>query len=415
MKKIKKIFSIVFPLMLLSVNSYSVESITENLTGNVKYAGIIIAVAIISLIIFLGYKSDKRREERPAKKNDNPYNNFNTYNDIEEEDSSAGKKLFNEEVDEPNIQEQSDVRTSELDFQKNDESMLEEESLYNSVNEYVEERKKEEDLILEQLDDNIDLNSEEEVYEEIEEYTDAEKYDDDVYDDIEEYEDDVYEKAEEYNEEEYEEVEEDKEEISDFTFDTAPEYNEETLLKFGSEQEVQNESLDFEYENNVEDEKELAFESGDDEEIKQENKNSENTVKKYTGKKLDKKVNLGIIQDMGLDFEEIIEEDEDDEDIGVPTFDELLKQSEQEEALESKEFDFMLEMEENLKKNKEAKVAKKSETKKTTAKKNETSKKATTKKGETKKTTAAKKTTTKKSETKKKAATKKTTTKKKSE
>ena len=91
-----------------------------------------------------------------------------------------------------------------------------EEEEYEDAEEYEEE--------VEEEDEYEDAEEyEEEEYEDAEEYEDEVEYEDDKYEDAEEYEEDEYEDAEEYEEEEYEDAEEYEEE----EYEDAEEYEEE--------------------------------------------------------------------------------------------------------------------------------------------------------------------------------------------
>lgn len=399
MEKIKKIFSIVLPMLFLNVNSYAAETLFGSFTGTVKYAGIIIGVAIIALIIFIGYTTDKKQNEKPDKRSEQIYDGYEHYKrlqELPEEDFEIDQGINSQEFDSTGIiNEGLNILDGENTVYEDDISSGEEESLYNSLNEYVEDREKNDDLIMEEIGgDNMiyDFNkSEENQPEEIiendiissvdeSETMQEENLKEEISDFTFDTALDSYGENIETEEDNFQEEDEDEtniiEENSDFTFDIAPIVTEEFDLK---EDEDQEESFNENLNEILEETEEFPIQT------------LESKVKKYTGKKIGKRVQEEPVIDNGLDIEEVSDYDDEDEDIGVPTFDELLKQSEEDENFETAgNFDFMAEMEENLKKHKETRIDKKTTTNKATTKKT-TAKKTTTKKTTAKKTTTKKK------------------------
>lgn len=392
MKKFKRIFSIVLPMLFLNVNSYAAGTILERLTGPVKILGIIIGFAIIALIIFIGYTTDKKQNEKTDRKSEKIYDGYEHYKQMQElpeENFEMNAGAYQDFGSYGNMNEKSNIIDSEKALYEDNMSSGEEESLYNSVNEYVEEREKKEEQILEEIGlDNMvyNLNESEDIQpEEIVENDDINS----DFNEIDNMQEDYF-----------------KEEDSGFTFDTAVEVNASNIgieddFIDDKENIIQEENSDFTFDtvvgvNEISDLKEEVQEEyfeDDEENVKNEIveeieespiQTVESKIKRYTGKKIGKKAKVELVEDV------VEYDDEDDEDIGVPTFDELLKQSEEDENFETVgNFDFMAEMEENLKKHKETRIDKKTTTKKATTKKT-IAKKTTTKK------TAAKKTTTKK-------------------
>ena len=445
MKKIKRIFSIVLPMLFLNVNSYAAGTILERLTGPVKILGIIIGFVIIALIIFIGYTTDKKQNEKPDRRSEKIYDGYEHYKQMQElpeEDFEMNVGAYQDFGSyDSNMNEKSNIIDSEKALYEDDMSSGEEESLYNSVNEYVEEREKKEEQILEEIGlDNMVYNFNESEDIQPEEIVENDDINSD-FNEIDNMQEDYFKEEDsgftfdtvtEINTNNNIEIEEDNfedeeesiiQEDSDFTFDTAVELNASNIgieddFIDDKENIIQEENSDFTFDtvvgvNEISDLKEEVQEEyfeDDEENVKNEIvgeieespiQTVESKIKRYTGKKIGKKAKVELVEDIGLDFEDVVEyDDEDDEDIGVPTFDELLKQSEEDENFETVgNFDFMTEMEENLKKHKEIRTDKKTTTKKETAKKEPakktTAKKTTAKKTTTKKT-AAKKTTTKK-------------------
>ena len=448
MKKIKRIFSIVLPMLFLNVNSYAAGTILERLTGPVKILGIIIGFAIIALIIFIGYTTDKKQNEKPDRRSEKIYDGYEHYKQMQElpeEDFEMNVGAYQDFGSyDSNMNEKSNIIDSEKALYEDDMSSGEEESLYNSVNEYVEEREKKEEQILEEIGlDNMVYNFNESEDIQPEEIVENDDINSD-FNEIDNMQEDYFKEEDsgftfdtvtEINTNNNIEIEEDNfeddeesiiQEDSGFTFDTAVELNASNIgieddFIDDKENIIQEENSDFTFDtvvgvNEISDLKEEVQEEyfeDDEENVKNEIvgeieespiQTVESKIKRYTGKKIGKKAKVELVEDIGLDFEDVVEyDDEDDEDIGVPTFDELLKQSEEDENFETVgNFDFMTEMEENLKKHKEIRTDKKTTTKKETAKKEPakktTAKKTTAKKTTTKKT-AAKKTTTKKKKT----------------
>ena len=123
-----------------------------------------------------------------------------------------------------------------------------EEEEYEDAEEYEEE--------VEEEDEYEDAEEyEEEEYEDAEEYEDEVEYEDDKYEDAEEYEEEEYEDAEEYEEEEYEDAEEYEEE----EYEDAEEY----------EEEVYEDAEEYE-EDEYEDAEEYADEEYEDDEYEEE-------------------------------------------------------------------------------------------------------------------------------------------------
>ena len=361
MKKFKKILMIAIPLLLLNLRTYAIDQIVVKGNEYAKYGAIIIAVLILVLIIYATYKADKKSElkEELAKKKEKP--SFEVV--VPEEDEVD---IF--------ANEPSDYT------HKNIMEEVEEDNVYNTVNEYIEnEEESEEESLYNNVNDYID--SKEELYNKAEQSINEYKGDDIRIDEnegqenidilptedvvIEETVDSIYTNTEEdystleSEEESYSNSETNlEEEIDEFTFDTAPIIN-----------------------NKQENKEELSSEENIVEEEKTEEEQPTKSVKKYTGKKLNR-IETNIMDDIEIENEDF--DEEDDEDIGVPTFDDLLKKSEEEEPSEIEPFDFMAQMEENLKKDQEKRLEKKQTTKKEGTKK-ETTKKQATKKKSTKK------------------------------
>ena len=350
MKSLKRVLSMIIPIIALGNASYAVESLGIELTDTTKYLGIAIAVAVIFLIIFIGYKTDKKSEEK-----------------IEESTISYDDKFpYEEESVNPSyFTEEENIETKEL----NEDTEYEEESLFNTANNYVEEN--EEDNFL-QDETTIEPNNE------------IEK--DEILFETKEFENSNYEINEEEND-----------------FESANNEVEEDDLLFEEKEEIAD--------NNEIEEDNFSFETKQDEFETQEdasvlpilNQGIENDTvekKRFTRKKESKNEEIGGFEDTSniskndnlLDYEEEYEifetedeYDEDDDDDDVPTFDELLKKSEEESGEKIETFDFMTEMEENLKKNQAKRLEKKAtKTEKTKTSEN-TNKKTTTKKTSTKK------------------------------
>ena len=103
------------------------------------------------------------------------------------------------------------------------EEEVEEEDEYEDAEEYEEEEYEDAEEYEEEVEEEDEYEDAEEEYEDAEEYEDEVEYEDDKYEDAEEYEEEEYEDAEEYEEEEYEDAEEYEEE----EYEDAEEYEEE--------------------------------------------------------------------------------------------------------------------------------------------------------------------------------------------
>lgn len=331
MKKIKRIFNVVLLFLLINSNSFASEKLLEENSGIVKYLGILVAIVIIALIIYLGYKSDKKSEEKQVRsKQHKEYANNNI-------------DYYTEEKNEELIEDEFTPQVEDFPAESfEDNEFDEEETLFNSVNDYVSAKNEdfsmleENEIIEDNENDKYELDYEEDFSmlekNEVVEDNKNDKYELDYEEDFNiEQETSVYDQT--TNNEVEKETEEEIEEVTE-------ENIEEFLIP----------TEDF---------------SNTELSEKQEEPKVSGQVKKYTGKKIGNKKTKENEKELDLDFED----DEDDEDIGVPTFDELLKKSEAEEDENVEEFDFMTQMEENLKKEKEKRLEKSKTTKKKTTKK----------------------------------------------
>lgn len=325
MKKAIKILSLTVPMLILSNYCYGIEDILETVQENGRYIGLGICALLLVLIIYVGYKTDKRNEGDSQDSN------------------SADMDFPYEDEDVGSLSSDDDYKVSRKELVDNVE--YEEESLFNSADQYVEETK--------------------EIEKESEDFSTTSN-DFDV----------------------------NKEENDDFSFDTNSE--DEMAFDTASDNTDEEEMLVYEEKTEIEPEEENdTFAMGPifnvEEETKEDiNENSNIDKKRFTRKKSVKEEVNDSIQETQMpenvedsftfDVEEDYEYEEDDD---VPTFDELLKKSEEETAIPVQEFDFMTEMEQNLKKNQEkrleTKTPKKASSKTSTTKKS-TPKKATIKK-----------------------------------
>lgn len=319
MKKLTKILGLIIPMLILSTNCYAMEEIAIEMDGWIKYAGIATAIAIIALIIYLGYKNDKKAEDKEAADDTNYY----LYDEASV--SEEGSILDEEEI---------------LGTELAEGIEYEEESLFNTANNYIE--KTETSSFLDEEDDILD--------EKVEEGVSLSESNDEIdnFNSLEEGEL-SFETESQTNKTELE-TNEDESETEDFSFDTTQEdFSINEISPVTPIEEDKN------FENSI-----------------QENSN----VKRFTRKKqIDNKETI-IDENNSL-----LEEDEFDEYDDTPTFDELLKKSEEEIEEDNGEletFDFMAEMEENLKKN-QAKRLQKKTTKKSITNADESTKKQTTK------------------------------------
>ena len=139
------------------------------------------------------------------------------------------------------------------------EEEVEEEDKYEDAEEYEEEEYEDAEEYEEEVEEEDEYEDAEE-YEE-EEYEDAEEYEDEV-----EYEDDKYEDAEEYEEEEYEDAEEYEEE----EYEDAEEYEEEEYEDAEEYEEEEYEDAEEYEEDEYEDAEEYADEEYEDDEYEEE-------------------------------------------------------------------------------------------------------------------------------------------------
>ena len=139
------------------------------------------------------------------------------------------------------------------------EEEVEEEDEYEDAEEYEEEEYEDAEEYEEEVEEEDEYEDAEE-YEE-EEYEDAEEYEDEV-----EYEDDKYEDAEEYEEEEYEDAEEYEEE----EYEDAEEYEEEEYEDAEEYEEEEEEDAEEYEEDEYEDAEEYADEEYEDDEYEEE-------------------------------------------------------------------------------------------------------------------------------------------------
>lgn len=327
MKKAIKILSLTIPMLILSNYCYGIEDILKEVQDNGKYIALGVCALLIVLIIYVGYKTDKKSEE--GSKDSNKLDMDFPYEDEEIESLSSD----------------DDYKVTRKELVDNTE--YEEESLFNSAEQYVEEKEEESndfsttsnefDVTKEENDDfAFDTNSEDEM---------------------------LFDTASDDNEEVsiYEEKTEPQEETND-TFGMGPIFNvEEDVLETT--------------ENNNTDKKRFTRKKS----VKELANNS--TQETQVTENIEEVESFEESEDV-FTFE-VEDDDEYEEDDDVPTFDELLKKSEEEVSTPVETFDFMAEMEQNLKKNQEKRLetkASKSSTTKKTATKKTAPKKATIKK-----------------------------------
>lgn len=347
MKRFKRILTIAIPLLLLNLRAYAIDEVLGKGNEYAKYGAIIIAAAILALIIYGTYKADKKSELKEELAKEKEKSSFEVV--APEEDAVDIFANESSEYLEKNIVEESEedsVYTTANQYIDNEEEN-EEESLYNNVNEYMDSK----DELYNIMDESINednSNSKIDIFEEQQDIGNSITEEVDKEETIEDY--SMIENTPEV------------EEIDAFTFDTAPVIN-----------------------NDKQEDKKISTKDDEnietvvaEEEIKKEEQETK-SAKKYTGKKLNR-TNASIMEDIEIENEDF--DDEDDEDIGVPTFDDLLKKSEEEEPSEIEPFDFMAQMEENLKKDQEKRLEKKQSTKKETTKKPSTKRQSTKKKKE---------------------------------
>ena len=346
MKKLTKILSVIMAMLILNNNVYAAEGgILSEISIEIGGWGKIVAMAgtiiVIAIIIYTAYRTDKKDEVNTE--------NFVEENDYYYEESSVmeGTSLLDEE---DNVSMSELVETTEY----------EEESLYNTANNYIENTQSHSMLDEDEIEESKEVLDDNEV-------GTFENDDEEMFSLDTNQEENEFESKSETLFEEKDEIGTDKtiEENfntvgseEDFSFDTIDDVEETILPTFINT----NDGLDDSFET---------------ESIQEENNKIEK--KRFTRKKEVAKEEIDVL-DLENDFEEDFEEDDDD----TPTFDELLKKSEEEAEEEFESFNFMAEMEENLKKD-QVKRQQKSTTKKTTSKTKKSDSKTTTKKVGTKK------------------------------
>lgn len=363
MKKLTKILTIIVLLLIVTANIYISNALTElggtptetnlstnmpqiNLSGKIKYIGIAVSLVIIVIIMYLSYKSDKKAENNVEEINDNSDDYLYEEASVSEGDS------FLDETD--NIL--SDGMENSVEY--------EEESLYNSANNYIENT--EEYSNLDEEYDNTIVNE----YE-IEDNSIGENFDgtEDEF-------------SYETKQEENYEVPTDNEEKEEIFFEENSQDIEnetkEDLIEESFENEVE-EEFSFDTNDNIEESSIIPIidinkeENSFNAETKENEENNTIEKKRFTRKKqvIEQEVDK-------LDFEDDFEDDEEDDD--VPTFDELLKKSEEEVQENPEIFDFMAEMEQNLKKEQAERIEKKKGKRGTSKSKESVAPKTTTKK-----------------------------------